>query len=119
MDIANGKAELLDGTVLTIQAGIITHINDVPVWGVNDLITFPDLTEIKSYNSDVVILTTDDRIFGENNEDAEKYWSEKIGKKVVIMPYFYNPQNIYMDTYALIKQIKEDVDYIKKEKEGK
>ncbi|MDF2589848.1 MAG: hypothetical protein K0S41_3689 [Anaerocolumna sp.] len=116
-DLYDGETTLLDGTKITIENSIIRKINDADVYGLRDIMLNQcDIAEIRKSDSDVLVITTDTRVFG-NIEDVEKEWSKDIGKQVVLMPYYYETHNIFTQMFDKLNKIEKELETIKNEKE--
>lgn len=115
MKLFNGEVELLDGTKLKIENNMVRKINNLDVLGLRDLV-FSDneVTKVKSYDSDTIVITTDTRIF-DDSEETEKAWSEELGKKVFILPYYYNSNNVFMEILDKLNKIDKEIENIKKD----
>lgn len=119
MKLFNGDLELLDGTKLTIENSIVRKVNNLDVLGLRHLVLSDnEVTQVKSYDSDTIVITTDTRVF-DDSEETEKAWSEELGKKVFILPYHYNSNNVFMEMLDKLNKIEKEIENIKKEKEGK
>lgn len=115
----NGDVFMLDGTKITVSDGIAYYINDQQVYGLDDFIlNNSSAREIRGYDSDVVIFTT--MLAAYNNiENIEKRLSEKIGKKVVILPEHYDAENVLTKILDRLSEIEKDMKEIKKDKNAK
>lgn len=119
LKLAEGEATLLDGTVITVENNVIRKINDADVYGLADIMLSKiDITEIRKSDSDVLVITTDTRVFGSVKE-VEESWSKDIGKHVVLMPYYYETHNIFTQMFEKLNKIEKELETIKNEKDDK
>jgi hypothetical protein len=116
-ELYEGETTLLDGTKIKIENSVIRKINDADVYGLADIMLNQcDLKEIRKSDSDVLVITTDTRVFGDI-EKVEEEWGKEIGKKVVLMPYYYDTHNVFTQIYDKLNQIEKEIKNIKNEKE--
>lgn len=119
LKLAEGEATLLDGTVLTVENNIIRKINGREIFGLRDIaLSDKELTNIHSYEGDTIVITTDTGMFNDIKV-TEEAWSKEIGKKVVILDYDMNTQNIFMEMLDKLNKIEAELKNIKNEKDGR